>query len=319
MQGVILAAGKGTRLKPVTLTRTKAMAPILGKPIVERIMEDLAVNGIKDFVLVVSPDDEEIVRHFQEESGLEAAVKFVPQPTRLGMADALKYAIPYIQGDFVLSACDNLMAAQDVRDMVSAWKNSEKIDGLLMLKKIPPEEIPSAGIVEMEGERIKRIVEKPSVEEAPSNIASLPLYCFSHRLLEYIPRVPRSRRGEYELQDAIQMLIDGGGNVRGLTVENRLSLTSPVDLLEINIHYLAQGNGYFKTEAVVAGRNTQFIKPYMIDPGVEIGENCIIGPNAYIERDSQIGNGVVIRDAIVLRQSRITDGSVIEGEVVFRD
>ena len=167
MQGVILAAGKGTRLKPVTLTRTKAMAPILGKPIVERVMEDLADNGIHDMIMVVSPEDQEIVRYFKEESTLDVTIQFVPQKTRQGMGDALRYAIPYIKDDFVLSACDNLVPAGDIQRMISFWKDEGNLDGLLMLMEISQREIPSSGIVDMDGEWVRRIVEKPAIEEAP--------------------------------------------------------------------------------------------------------------------------------------------------------
>jgi dTDP-glucose pyrophosphorylase len=83
-----------------------------------------------------------------------------------------------------------------------------------------------------------RIVEKPSPERAPSTVASIPLYCFSRRILEYLPAVARSRRGEYELQDAIQMLIEGGGHVQGEMIAGRLSLTRPADLLAINRHVI---------------------------------------------------------------------------------
>ncbi len=111
MQAVILAAGHGSRLQPITLTRSKAMVPILGKPIVERVMEDFFANGIDDFILVVSTRDRHITRYFRHESKLEADVRFVYQPERLGMANALQCAAQLITDDFFLSACDNLISA----------------------------------------------------------------------------------------------------------------------------------------------------------------------------------------------------------------
>src|SRR4030042_5389720 len=89
MQGVILAAGKGSRLQHITLRRSKAMLPILGKPMVERVMLDLAANGVEDFVLVVSPDDRYITHYFRRESDIKADVRFVYQLLRLGMAIVL--------------------------------------------------------------------------------------------------------------------------------------------------------------------------------------------------------------------------------------
>src|SRR5512136_2242620 len=97
MQGVILAAGKGSRLQHITLRRSKAMLPILGKPIVERVMLDQAANGIEDFILVVSPDDRDITHYFRVESTIQAEVRFVYQPQRLGMANALTCAAPLIK------------------------------------------------------------------------------------------------------------------------------------------------------------------------------------------------------------------------------
>ena len=109
MQAVILAAGKGTRLEPLSLTRSKAMMPIVGKPIVERVMEDIAAQGVADFILIVSPEDREIVDYFQTKSRLDVRVRFVEQPERRGMAHALGYAAPLVRENFILSACDNVM------------------------------------------------------------------------------------------------------------------------------------------------------------------------------------------------------------------
>ncbi|MBS1250070.1 MAG: UTP--glucose-1-phosphate uridylyltransferase [Chloroflexi bacterium] len=237
MQAVILAAGRGKRLHPLTPTRTKAMIPVLGVPIVERVMEPLLANGITDFILVVSPEDEEIRRYFREETQLAADVRLVPQPQPLGMGHALHQAAPFIEEDFLLSACDNLVPEADVTKLLQRWGESPRPNALLTLLRVKPEDIPRVGIVELEGNRVTKIVEKPSLAEAPSNIASTPLYCFSHRLLTYLPKIPLSPRGEYELQNAVQMLIAEEGQVYGVELESRLDLTKPADLPEITKHY----------------------------------------------------------------------------------
>ena len=316
MQGIILAAGKGSRLQPITLKRSKAMVPILGKPIVERVMEDLAANGVDDFVLVVSPDDLYITRYFRRESDIEADVRFVYQPQRLGMADALLCAAPLITDDFILSACDNLISAEHVGRMIAAWQSSPRPNAVLTLMPIEPDRLGSVGIVEMDGPWITRITEKPPPEEAPSNISSLPLYCFSPLILDYLPQVRLSPRGEYELQDAIQMLIERDGRVRGVMVEHRLTLTSPADLLALNRHYLFNGDNRPQLAPYKVGPNTQLITPLRIESGTTIGENCTIGPNAYIERDCRIGDGVTIRNAVVLRESIVPDGTTVEDQVM---
>jgi NDP-sugar pyrophosphorylase family protein len=320
MQGVILAAGQGSRLHPITLTRSKAMVPILGKPIVERVMEDLVANDVRDFILVVSPDDRHITQYFRE-SKIKADIRFVYQPERLGMANALQHAAPLITEDFVLSACDNLISAEHVGRMLQAiapsrGTNLPQPNAVLTLMPVEPERLESVGIVEMDGPWITRIVEKPHPEEAPSNIASLPLYCFSKRILEYLPQVPLSPRGEYELQDAIQMLIERDGYVCGVMVHRRLTLTSPADLLAINQHYLSNGKDQPQLAPFTVGPNTQLITPLRIECGTTIGANCIIGPNAYIERDCRIGEGVIIKNAVILREATVPDGTIVEDQVL---
>jgi len=315
MQGVILAAGKGSRLHPITLRRSKAMVPILGKPLVERVMEDLYANGVTDLVLVVSPDDRDIARHFQRESTLDADVRFVYQIERLGMADALRQAMPLIDDDFILSACDNLTSAESVGRMLAAWHSEPKPNAVLSLMPVARDRVSSTGIVELDGEWITRIVEKPAPDQAPSNVSSLPLYCFGRAMLEILPEVKLSPRGEYELQDAIQMLIERHGKVRGVFVERRLTVTGPADLLNINRLYLLSGDDRPQLAPNTVGPNTRLITPLRIEGGVVIGADCTIGPNVYIERDCHVGTGSYIRDAVILRDAQVPDGSRVVDQV----
>jgi len=315
MQGVILAAGKGSRLHPITLRRSKAMVPVLGKPLVERVMEDMVANGIDDFILVVSPDDRDIVRYFRRESRMEADIRFVYQPERLGMADALRQAALLIEEDFVLSACDNLTSAEFVGRMLDAWRKEPRPNAVLSLMPVPRDRISSTGIVELDGKWVTRIVEKPSPEKAPSNVSSLPLYCFGRRILDLLPEVQLSPRGEYELQDAIQMLVEREGRVRGVFVERRLTVTGPADLLEINRMYLIGGDDRPQLAPQTVGPNTRLITPLHIEAGVVIGADCTIGPNVYIERDCAIGTGAYIRDAVILREAEVPAGARVVDQV----
>jgi NDP-sugar pyrophosphorylase family protein len=316
MQAVILAAGKGSRLHPITVDRTKAMLPILGKPIVARVMESLTENGLRDFILVVSPDDQEIVDYFAGERLPDVRVQFVVQPERRGMADALSRAASLIQDDFLLSACDNLVSSEDVGQMLAVWNSQIKLDGVLTLMDVSCEKIKSVGIVELDGEWVTRIIEKPDPAQAPGNIASMPLYIFSRYILDYLSAVPLSPRGEYELQDAIQLLIDRGSRVCGYRIAGRLTLTSSADLLALNRHYLVNGSSNHHAEPKRIGVNTRLIPPVYIETGVVFGNNCEVGPNVYIERDCQIGDGAKIRDSVLLRGVKISPAEQIAGQVI---
>ena len=316
MQGVILAAGKGSRLHPITINRSKAMLPILGKPIVERVMEMLADNGVDDFILVVSPDDRDITRYFRCESAIAADVRFVYQTARLGMANALQCAAPLITEDFILSACDNLVATGDVAQLVARYRTRPQPNAVLTLLPVEPARIGSVGIVEMDGPWVTRIVEKPKPEDAPSDISSLPLYLFSTRILDYLPEVPKSPRGEYEIQDAIQMLIDRDGRVGGVIIKRRQTLTNAADLLALNRAYLTHGDGHPQLEPQTVGPNTRLITPLYIEQGTVIGKNCVIGPNVYVERDCRIGDNATVHNAVLLRNATVEDGAVVAQQVV---
>jgi bifunctional UDP-N-acetylglucosamine pyrophosphorylase/glucosamine-1-phosphate N-acetyltransferase len=312
MQAVILAAGKGSRLAPITNSRSKGMLPILGKPIVGHIFEGLIDSGLRDFFLVVSPEDREIREYFHGEFNLEINIQFVDQVRRLGTADALKRAAPYLDADFVLSACDILVPVEEVQRFISAWTQQPDAQGLLSLERIPLEDTLKTGIVTLEGDQVTDIIEKPLPEEAPSNISSTPLYIFSQRILDYLPQVPISIRGEYELQDAIQMMINDVHAVRGLFLQNRLTLTTAEDLLEINLQFLNRQPETIKNEASQVGPGTKLVPPVYIEAGVEIGSNCRIGPGVYLEKNTHIGDSVQLEEVVALR------GSIINNEVVLK-
>jgi glucose-1-phosphate thymidylyltransferase len=319
VQGIILAAGKGSRLHPITTSRTKAMLPILGQPMVARVMQLLVANGVRDFILVVSPDDRAILRFFEDEYPLIAPhvrVEFVIQRERRGMAHALAQAADAIDGPFILSACDNLVAAEHVAEVVAHFSALPDAQAVLSLMRIEPHLLGRTGIVELRDGVVTRIVEKPDPKDAPSDIASLPLYAFRPTILDYLPLVPVSARGEYELQDAIQMLIDRRGGVYGAFTSSRLTLTNTADLLAINRHYLLTGGDQPQLAPRSVGKNTHLITPLRIEDGVEIGSGCVIGPRVYIERNCRIGDDALIKDAVVLRDAVVVSGSQVLGEVV---
>jgi NDP-sugar pyrophosphorylase family protein len=328
MQAVILAAGRGSRLHPLTLERSKAMLPIAGKPMVRRILENIAAAGIRDFIVVANPQDQELIRYIEGQEVYRIQLVFQPHPR--GAADGLQCAAERITGDFLLSACDNLVPLADMRGVIERWQSGAAPHGLLALLPIPTEKVSSAGIVELAGEWVTRIVEKPPLEKAPSNIASLPLYCFTPDLLNYLPRVGLSSRGEYELQDAIQMLIEHQGGVRGVEVHSRMTLTDAKDLLRLNRLFLEQPSDWLEQPsdwlvqpgdwlassqgAVPSG--TQLIPPVFVEPGVRLSDDCTIGPEAYLEAGCTIGARVTIKNSVVLRGGTIPDEAYIDGQVI---
>ena len=315
-QSIILAAGKGTRLAPITNTRSKGMLPILGKPFLERIMRGMLSSGLRNFILVVNPDDHEIREYFQKEFSLDVQIQFIDQDRQLGTAHALRLAAPHITGDFFLSACDSLVPEGEMNLLVSTWSRYPGSQGLLSLERIPQKDADKTGIVTLEGDKVSGIVEKPLPAEAPSNISSTPLYAFSSRILDYLSQLPISPRGEYELQGAIQMMIDEGQTVNGIFLKNRLTLTTAEDLLAINLDYLYAQAQRDRVVTKNIGSHTNLVEPVFIEEGVEIGSNCQIGPGVYIEKNVRIGDDVQLENVVVLRNTTIATSTRLKDRVI---
>ena len=313
MQAVILAAGKGTRLQPVTANRSKAMVPVLGRPLAERALMPFVENGVRDIVFVISADDTEITRHFTEHTKLDIDAQFVVQEERLGMAHALGLAAPLVTGRFVVSACDSLVNRSHVRQLLVA---ADGADTVLSLLDVEPELVSRSAAVALDGDLIRRIVEKPTLEEAPSHTVSLSHYVFGPPLLDLLSGVEASPRGEYEVQDAIQELIDGGGRVVGVRAEERLQVSTPEDLLNLTRHLLSSEPQPNNVRTAGIGPGTTFVEPLRVEQGVEIGEGCEVGPEVFLESGCRIGSEAVVRRSIVLRGGRVEDGAVIEDQVV---
>ena len=314
---VVLAAGRGTRLHPITNHRSKAMLPILGVPMIERILQTLASNGLKEFIIVARPDDHQLIDYFKSQSPLRRQSQLVYQVGQKGMADALLSAAPFIKDDFILSACDNFIPAEEISQFLQAWESKPQLSAALAVITVAKQKVTSLGIVSMRGEWVTGIVEKPSPGEAPSSIASLPLYCFSPRILDYLPQVKLSPRGEYELQDAIQMLIEHHGKVCGVFLNQRFSLTVPADLLGINLHFLSLDHDYAKIRSRRIGPNTRLIPPLHLETDTVIGSGCTIGPNVYIEQGCQVGGSVIIQDSVLLDNVCVPSDTVINHEILY--
>jgi NDP-sugar pyrophosphorylase family protein len=314
MQGVLLAAGMGKRLQPLTFERSKAMVPVAGRPLGVRVADLLVAQGIEELIVVVNPQDQEVQPFFAKRANLGIPIRFVEQLERKGMAHALALAAHLIQGEFIMSACDNLVAAAHLGEMVALHRHTQAA-ATLSLMPIDLAQAGKTGIVAWEAPFVRRIVEKPKPEVAPSNISSLPLYVFGPEVLELLPLVQPSPRGELELQDAIQMLIDRTGRVTGVLTDTRQQVTDAADLLALNSVYLAQEPSLAVTASPLPADVT-LLAPVVIEENVVVGPGSVIGPHAYVETGARIGAGAKVSNALILRGAEVAAGQVVAGTVV---
>ncbi|RLC82618.1 MAG: hypothetical protein DRI79_14585 [Chloroflexi bacterium] len=280
MLAIVLAAGRGERLRPLTDNCSKAMLPVAGRPMVERVMKMLARGGADRFVVVAHPDDRVLVEHFSRPVWA-GRVRLAYQEQRLGTAHALECAAPFIREDgateFILSSCDNIFPEGHVAALV-AHRREEGLDAALTLMRVRPEQTPTLAVVVLEGGRVTHIVEKPRPEEAPSDIGSIALYALSAHVLDYLPRVSPSPRGEREFPDALRLLIEDGGKVGGLLVRERMTMTRPADLLALNRYFLRHDPTCATVEADLPD-DTSIIPPVRI----EAGSRCKRGLEARLQ------------------------------------
>ena len=319
MQMVILAAGKGHRLTWQTgRNRSKAMYPILGKPMIERVIDQFR-DYLKSFILVINPNDEEIQRYFSTKSTANADYQFAYQEKPLGTAHALACAEQFIKEDILVSACDNLLSIEFISNLIKDWNQNKCTDILLTLIHSNRNSFDHSAKVTMTGDLVTQIIEKPTSGEYVSNISSLPLYCFKKQIMNHLSNVPLSTRGEYEIQDAITSVINSKGIVRGIFADNRLTLTAIEDLLSINKWYLNRDKTYRNIiiEPGDIGENVQIFEPVYIGKNTFIEKNCCIGPNVYIESHCCIGENTIIENSVLLRRSFVPKNSIIRDKVVL--
>jgi dTDP-glucose pyrophosphorylase len=295
------------------------MSPILNKPMIALVMDSLVESGIKDFVIVHSPDANEIIDYFKHSYDKRDNLKiaFVEQKQPLGMANAIECTRDFIKEDVIISAGDSLVSSKVVKKLISSFYDGNKNVALTLLE-VPYEKIAKMGIVTLdEKNRVVSIIEKPKPEEAPSNIGSIPLYAFSQRIYDYLPKVQVSPRGEYELQPAIQMMINDFGYANSCMADVRLDLTNLNDFYDINMLYLSKlQNSVIRSDL---SQSVNIINKVFIGQNVQVSENCIIGPNVFIESDVVINEGCRLKDCIVLRNSKVDKGSSISKQIIIED
>ncbi|HEX3052550.1 MAG TPA: sugar phosphate nucleotidyltransferase [Aggregatilineaceae bacterium] len=313
-QAVILAAGRGTQLGSLTQERPKSMLPVLGKPMVARVMDRLRDAGIRRFVVVVGADEGGVAAYLSRSWYPDAEVKFALQTIPTGTVDALQLAAPYIEGPFLVSAVDNITSTAHVQNLIQRFEQEPEQVAALSLIPAAPDQIRQASGVVIDNECIVEIEEKP--EQPRGSFASILLYAFAPSIFTHLPQVRVSRRGEREISSAIQQAILAGCKVGYAVTDWRLHLTTEQDLLAITKHYLQEGRDAHILSEIPG--SVHIIPPVRIDPKVSVGQGAQIGPNVYLETGSTIGSGASIQNCILLNGGTVSAGERRSEEIVSR-
>jgi glucose-1-phosphate thymidylyltransferase len=300
MKAIIPAAGLGTRLRPLTYTRPKPVLPVAGAPIIVHALRTLANAGLNEVGIIVSDATRSEIEHaLQNVPDLNTTL--IDQHKQLGLGHAVMTAREWVgQDDFCVYLGDNLFEYGAI-PFIKRFKKDRPAAVIALIEVADPT---AFGVAELNGERITRLVEKPKVP--PSNLAVAGLYCFTPEIFEVLEGMPPSARGEYEITDAIQGLIDRGKTVLGQRVCGWWKDTGrPADLLDANRLLLEQIIGDVQGEVtdsrltgrVVVPASARVIRSKIVGP-VLLDENVVI-EDAYIGPFTSVGRGSVIREAEV--------------------
>ncbi|MBI3040620.1 MAG: NTP transferase domain-containing protein, partial [Chloroflexi bacterium] len=275
MKAVILAAGEGHRMRPLTYTRPKVMLPIANKPILEHLLIEAGKAGIRQFIFIVGYHDEQVRQYFGSGDRWKVKIDYCTQRKQLGTADALRMVEGLVEGNFLMLNGDIVVDHKDIAGLINGKVNTMSV--------VEVEDTRDLGMVELREGRVVHIYEK--VEKAPSHMANAGLYLFTPEMFVAISRTAKSPRGEYEITDSLQWLIDQGSGVSYQKIDYWLDLSYPWELLPANESLLAgieaQNLGEVEENVVMKGvvsvgkGTTVKSGAYIVGP-VLIGQNCEI-------------------------------------------
>jgi len=286
------------------------MLPIANKPILEHLLIEDRKAGIVEFVLVVGYHDEQVRDYFGNGEKWGVTINYCTQKRQLGTADALRMVESLVDGNFLVMNGDIIVSQKDIRSL------AKRSDNTLSVVKVDDNR--DWGVVELSESKVVHIYEK--VEKSPSHMANAGLYLFTPDIFEAVYQTSKSLRGEYEITDSMQLMIDKGHRISCQEIDYWLDLSYPWDLLTTNESLLVdiqvQNLGEVEENAMIKGRvsigkNTVVRSgSYIVGP-VIIGQDCDIGPNCYIRPYTSIGDNCHIGSAVEIKNCIIMKGSKI--------
>lgn len=319
MKALILSGGKGTRLRPITYTGAKQLVPVANKPILWYGIEEIVAAGITDIGIIISPETGDEVRAKTGTGDrFGANITYITQKEPAGLAHAVKVAQPFLgDDDFIMYLGDNLIQQGDLSHFLKQF-STEQVDALILLRPVAN---PSAfGVAKVDARgRVLELVEKPQVP--PSNLALVGVYFFSRIIHDAIACIQPSLRGELEITDAIQCLIDQQKQVVACQLEGWwLDTGKKDDLLEANRLIL---DTYLKSSILGdVDAQSQVIGRVQIDPRSQV-INCtirgpvVIGSDCYLE-NCFVGPYSSIADRVIMIDTDLEHSVILQGAQIAR-
>ncbi|WP_287585449.1 sugar phosphate nucleotidyltransferase [Candidatus Borrarchaeum sp.] len=307
MKGLIPAAGLGRRMFPLTLTRPKTLLSILGKPILHYVLQVFNRIGIKEIGIIVNATHRKSIESYVS-SHYEHMINFIEQNKALGLANAILTARDFINNESCLIINGDAILEGNWQDLINSHHRMSAKTTLGLCKIPRPERF---GVVQLKGNRVIKVIEKPEIPFSP--LASASTYLIEPIVLNFIERIQTGKRGEYDFADAIQLLIRENESVIGYELDNWIDLGRPWDYLDANLYFL-QRVSQDVDDSVMIGTGTE-IQNSFIDRACEIAENCRI-LHSSVDKNVTIGRSSVIERSVVLASTTIGENVIIKNSVI---
>jgi glucose-1-phosphate thymidylyltransferase len=314
LKGLILSGGAGTRLRPITHTSAKQLVPVANKPVLFYGIEALVDAGVTQIGIIIAPETGDEIRAAAGDGAqFGAEITYIVQDAPKGLAHAVLTAEDYLEGSpFVMYLGDNLLA-DGLRGLVATFRESEP-DALILLT--PVEDPEHYGVAELDGDRIVRLVEKP--KEPPSNLALVGVYLFQPAIFDAARALEPSWRGELEITEAIQSLIEDEHRVQSEVVRGWWKDTGQLaDMLEANRLVLEEVETRVEGEVDATSRVEGRV---VVEPGAHVSGSVVRGPavigaGARIE-DAYVGPYTSIGENVRIVRSEVEHSIVLSGSLV---
>ena len=276
MMGVILAAGKGTRMRPFSEHWPKPILPVLGKPLMAYQLEMMAGLGIRDVVVVIGHLGHEVVRALGDGRQWGVEIRYVEQEEMLGIAHAVSRLEPHVDRPFFLFLGDIYFDTENLASMVKRFGDGRGIGGVLACKREHNLEAIKRNFVVLVGDDglVHRVIEKP--RHPRTDLKGCGIYLFDLAFFDAVRRTPRTAmRNEYEITDSIQIFLDDGYKVEAAeVVKADMNVSYPADLLELNLLLLGKsGKAEFRAGDVKVGKGSS-LERCVAMAGAEIADGC---------------------------------------------
>jgi glucose-1-phosphate thymidylyltransferase len=275
LMGVILAAGKGTRMRPFSEHWPKPVLPVLGKPLMAYQLEMMASLGIRKVVVVIGHLGHEVVRALGDGSQWGVSIQYVEQEEMLGIAHAVSRLESHVDRPFFLFLGDIFFVTENLRHMLDRFR-AGNLGGVLACKREPNlEAIKRNFVVHTDGAGVvHRVVEKPRFPR--TDLKGCGIYLFDQSFFDAVRRTPRTAmRNEYEITDSIQIFLDDGYKVEAAeVVKADMNVSYPADLLDLNLLLLQQsGKADWTAADVRLGKASRLVRSVAM-AGAEVGDGC---------------------------------------------